>query len=237
MFDILGDVHGCYDELLELIKLLGYQKAEDHLSHPDGRQLVFVGDYIDRGPKSLEVLDFIMSYGCLGVLGNHDDKLRRALLGNPVSMQHGLQATWDELAGKEESYRQMILEFLQSMPCYLQLDEGRLIVAHAGFQPDFLQHFGQRARAFCLYGAVTGELDGYGLPTRKQWGCDYRGKALIVYGHTPVLEPLWLNETVNVDTGCVFGGRLSALRYPERDWVSVRSHQVWSKPLKPIGEW
>ena len=81
---------------------------------------------------------------------------------------------------------------------------------------------------------TTGETDEFGLPVRYNWAADYRGKALVVYGHTPVPEPLFLNNTVNIDTGCVFGGQLTALRYPERETVSVKARQTYYEPARPF---
>jgi protein phosphatase len=89
-------------------------------------------------------------------------------------------------------------------------------------------------REFALFGETTGETDEFGLPVRYNWAADYRGKALVVYGHTPVPEPLFLNSTVNIDTRCVFGGQLTALRYPEREIVSVKAHRTYYEPARPF---
>jgi protein phosphatase len=89
-------------------------------------------------------------------------------------------------------------------------------------------------REFALFGETTGETDEFGLPVRYNWAADYRGKALVVYGHTPQPEPLWLNNTVNIDTGCVFGGSLTALRYPEKEIVSIRAHATYYESKRPF---
>src|SRR5438445_8678492 len=89
-------------------------------------------------------------------------------------------------------------------------------------------------RDFSLYGETTGETDEFGLPVRYNWASEYRGGAMVVYGHTPVPEPEWLNKTINIDTGCVFGGRLTALRYPEKELVSVPARQTYAEPSKPF---
>jgi polynucleotide kinase-phosphatase len=91
-----------------------------------------------------------------------------------------------------------------------------------------------RVREFALYGETTGETDEFGLPVRYNWAADYRGSATVVYGHTPVPEPEWLNRTINVDTGCVFGGGLTALRYPERELVSVPARRTYCEPSRPF---
>src|SRR3712207_7321069 len=85
----------------------------------------------------------------------------------------------------------------------------------------------RKVRDFALYGETTGEVDEFGLPVRLNWAAGYRGSPLVVYGHTPVAEPAWLNNTVNIDTGCIFGGWLTALRYPEREIVSVPARRVY----------
>jgi protein phosphatase len=92
----------------------------------------------------------------------------------------------------------------------------------------------KRVRDFALYGETTGELDEYGLPVRIDWAAEYRGRALVVYGHTPVQEPAWVNRTINIDTGCVFGGRLTALRYPELVLASVLARQTYAVRGRPF---
>ena len=89
-------------------------------------------------------------------------------------------------------------------------------------------------REFALYGETTGETDEFGLPVRFNWAAEYRGKAAVVYGHTPVPDPEWLNNTVCIDTGCVFGGSLTALRWPEREFVSVKAHATYAESRKPF---
>ncbi|MDE2938265.1 MAG: polynucleotide kinase-phosphatase, partial [Chloroflexota bacterium] len=113
---------------------------------------------------------------------------------------------------------------------------GNLVVAHAGMKEEYQGRASARVRDFCLYGETTGETDEWGLPVRADWAAGYRGQATVVYGHTPVAEPAWLNRTINVDTGCVFGGRLTALRYPENELVSVPAARVYYEPLRPLEE-
>ena len=91
-----------------------------------------------------------------------------------------------------------------------------------------------KVRDFALYGETTGETDEFGLPVRYNWAAEYRGSAMVVYGHTPVPEPEWLNRTVNIDTGCVFGGKLTALRYPEKEFVSVPAARTYCEPARPF---
>jgi protein phosphatase len=91
-----------------------------------------------------------------------------------------------------------------------------------------------KVRDFALFGETTGETDEFGLPVRYNWAAEYRGRASVVYGHTPVPEPEWLNRTINIDTGCVFGGKLTALRWPEKELVSVPAMQTYADPVRPF---
>jgi protein phosphatase len=239
-FDIVGDVHGCSVELEELLARLEYRpsNAGAALVHPAGRRVIFLGDLVDRGPDAAGVLRRAMAMVAAGqalcVPGNHDDKLLRKLRGRNVRIAHGLAETLEQLAREPEPFRAAVEAFLGGLPSHYVLDQGRLVVAHAGM-PKMLQ--GQdtrRARDFALYGETTGEVDAHGLPVRVNWALRYRGRAAVVYGHTPVAEPRWLHNTINIDTGCVFGGRLTALRYPERELVSVPARAVYAVPGRPF---
>lgn len=229
-FDIVGDVHGCFEELMELMGQLGYQvsTAEDRyqVTPPEGRKLVFVGDLVDRGPGTPQVLRLVSSMVEAGqafcVPGNHDVKLVKALKGRDVQLTHGLADSVQQLEKETPEFRQQMAKFLDGLISHYVFDDGKLVVAHAGLKESMQGRGSAAVREFALYGETTGETDEFGLPVRYNWSADYRGKALVVYGHTPVPELLWLNNTVNLDTGCVFGGSLSALRYPEREVVSVR---------------
>ncbi len=241
-FDIVGDVHGCLDELLALCDVLGYRVArtDDGWSvvPPADRRLLFVGDLVDRGPDSPGVVHFVRAIvdGGQGfcVAGNHDAKLARALRGRAVQVGHGLERSLAQLADADDAERDGIARFLERLPGHLVLDDGRLVVAHAGLREALQGRASGRARAFAMYGLTTGETDAFGLPVRQRWADDYRGDALVVHGHTPVVEPEWINGTICIDTGCVFGGRLTALRYPERELVSVPARRPYDAPARPI---
>jgi protein phosphatase len=234
-FDVIGDVHGCLDELLELLAALGY--APDG-TPPPGRRAVFVGDYVDRGPDSPGVLRLVMRMVREGhaicLPGNHDVKLVRKLKGRDVRITHGLAETLAQLDAEPPELRDEVVAFLDGLTSHAVLDGGRLVVAHAGMKERYQGRSSGRVREFALYGETTGETDQLGLPVRLQWAADYRGAAAVVYGHTPVAEPQWLNNTINVDTGCVFGGALTALRWPERELVSVRARRTYYEPAKPF---
>jgi protein phosphatase len=251
-FDIIGDVHGCADELEELLGKLGFEKvavadsgpgwSNIVYTHPAGRKAVFVGDLVDRGPRVLDVLRIVrnmVNFGsALCVPGNHDMKLLKKLNGRDVQITHGLAqslAEIDALAdGAREPFCRSLAEFLDSLVSHFVLDDGRLVVAHAGMKAEMQGRGSGRVRDFALYGETTGETDEFGLPVRYNWAAEYRGSAAVVYGHTPIPEPEWLNRTVNIDTGCVFGGKLTALRYPEREFVSVPAKRTYCEPARPF---
>jgi protein phosphatase len=241
-FDIIGDIHGCFDELMELLEKLGYEIRNndngDSIYHPDGRKLIILGDYVDRGPKIAETLRFIMNISKGGNVfclpGNHDMKLMRALSGKNVTVNHGLEESLRQLADEPQQVKDDTVKFLDSLVSHYVFDDGRLVAAHAGMKEEMQGRGSGRVREFALYGETTGETDEYGLPVRYNWAADYRGKAMVVYGHTPVMEPEWLNRTICIDTGCVFGGKLTALRYPEKELISVNAKKMYYEPAKPL---
>jgi protein phosphatase len=241
-FDIVGDVHGCLDELLHLCQTLGYQiEAEgDSLSvrHPDGRKLVFVGDLVDRGPDSPGVVRLVQSVLQSGsgfcVAGNHDSKLARALRGQAVTVSHGLEKSLEQFKDASSTIKTGVADFLYGLVSHYVLDSGKLVVAHAGLREELQGRASERVRSFALYGETTGETDEFGLPVRTNWAQNYRGLASVVYGHTPSPQAEWLNNTICLDTGCVFGGKLTALRYPERELVSVAARRQYYAPVRPL---
>jgi protein phosphatase len=251
-FDIIGDVHGCCEELELLLDQLGYVFAhrpeldplwgDSVYVHPAGRKAVFVGDLVDRGPRILDVVRLVRNMvqhgSALCVPGNHDVKLLKKLQGRDVQITHGLANSLDEINSLPETVRnpfcQSLSEFLDGLVSHYVLDDGKLVVAHAGMKEAMQGRGSGRVRDFALYGETTGETDEFGLPVRFNWAAEYRGQAMVVYGHTPVPEAEWLNRTVNVDTGCVFGGKLTALRYPEREFVSVKSARTYCESSRPF---
>ncbi len=250
-FDIIGDVHGCCSELEMLLDKLGYtwsekQEVNGHYprlyAHSEGRKAVFLGDLTDRGPRNLDsyglVSAMVTAGNALCVPGNHDVKLLKRLRGKQVKLTYGLEKTVAELGALPEAVRptfeKEMASFIDGLVSHYVLDDGKLVVAHAGLSEDLQGRASGAVRSFALFGDTTGETDEYGLPVRRNWAADYRGEALVVYGHTPVAEPLHLNHTVNIDTGCVFGGALTALRYPEMTTVSVPAKEVYAEPARPL---
>jgi protein phosphatase len=244
-FDIIGDIHGCYDELVQLLERLGYvvavtQNGERSIAvtPPTDRRAVFLGDLVDRGPNAADVLRLVMGMVEQGtamcVPGNHEAKLLRKLRGKDVQLTHGLAQTVEQLDRETPEFRERIAAFIDKLISHFVLDAGKLVVAHGGMKAEYAGRASGRVREFALYGDTTGETDEFGLPVRLNWASDYRGRAMVVYGHTPVREPEWLNNTINIDTGCVFGGALTALRYPERELVSVPAAHTYYEPARPF---
>jgi protein phosphatase len=251
-FDFVGDVHGCKGELEDLLADLGYEIGtmeepsplwgESVYRHPTGRKAVFVGDLVDRGPRVLDavriVRNMVVAGSALCVPGNHDIKLLKKLRGRDVQITHGLSVSLAEIDALPDDVRGPFAEdlaaFLDSLVSHYVLDDGRVVVAHAGMKEEMQGRGSGKVRDFALYGETTGETDEFGLPVRYNWAKEYRGQAMVVYGHTPVPEPEWLNRTINVDTGCVFGGKLTALRYPELELVSVPAAHTYCEPSRPF---
>ncbi len=241
-FDLIGDIHGCHAELLQLIDELGHTLTHTDgtwsSTHPEGRRLLFLGDLVDRGPASDHVLELVMDLvehgDAICVPGNHEAKLLKWLRGKNVRMAHGIDLTIEQLQTRTEAFRARAASFIDGLVSHFVLDDGRLVVAHAGMKESLAGRASGRVRAFALYGETTGETDEFGLPVRYPWAEEYRGRAAVVYGHTPVPEARWLNNTLCIDTGCVFGGELTALRWPEREMVSVPAAEVYCEPVRPL---
>ncbi|EIT84611.1 bis(5'-nucleosyl)-tetraphosphatase PrpE [Fictibacillus macauensis ZFHKF-1] len=237
MYDIIGDIHGCWDEYVALTKALGYVWKEGIPQHPQQRTLVFLGDITDRGPDSVAMLThvttIVLSKKALYVPGNHCNKLYRYFLGRNVQLIHGLETTVKELqqlpAQALRKLKKAFIQLYESSALYLQLDQEQLVIAHAGISASLIGKQGKKVQTFVLYGDITGQTTTEGLPIRRDWAVSYTEDALIVYGHTPVIQPRKVNRTINIDTGCVFGNCLTALRYPEETTVSVPSSLPFSQ--------
>lgn len=251
-FDIIGDLHGCCDELETLLSKLGYEPVQHQMTdgvwasksyrHPEGRKAVFLGDLVDRGPRILDTLRLVRNMVADGVAlcvpGNHDMKFMRKLQGRDVQVKHGLAQSMAEVEALAEDIRPQFAKeataFLDGLVSHYVLDDGKLVVAHAGMREEMQGRGSGKVREFALFGETTGETDEFGLPIRYNWAAEYRGGATVVYGHTPVPEPEWLNRTTNIDTGCVFGGKLTALRWPEREFVFVPAIRTYCEPARPF---
>jgi protein phosphatase len=245
-FDIIGDIHGCADELQDLLGKLGYAVAWSEnrgersviVTPPEGRKAVFLGDLVDRGPNVPDVLRIVMSMTEAGtaycVQGNHERKFSRWLEGRKVTIAHGLQQSIDQVEAQDRGFRARLPAFVDNLRSHYWLDGGRLAVAHAGLKAEMIGRGSGAVREFALYGETTGEIDSFGLPVRADWAANYRGETTVIYGHTPIPNAQWVNNTLCIDTGCVFGGKLTALRWPEKTLVDVPARQTWSEPIRPL---
>ncbi len=246
-FDIIGDVHGCADELEALLAKLGYaiEQTQDpdlglryRVAPPSGRKAIFVGDLTDRGPRVGDALriamDMVEAGTALCVLGNHEAKVEKWLRSRDVKITHGLDKTIADLEAGGDAFKRRVKTFIGGLISHYILDGGKIAVAHAGIKAEMQGRASGAIRSFCLYGETTGETDEFGLPVRYNWALDYRGGTRVIYGHTPIVETEWLNNTLCIDTGCVFGGKLTALRYPEMELVSEPARAVPSEPVRPL---
>lgn len=238
-FDIIGDVHGCVNELNSLFALLGYEHRADGVwRSAGGRMPVFVGDLVDRGPASVAVVDLVMTMVRAGaafcVAGNHDLKFERYLAGDPLPLLYGLDTTVAEYEQESDETRQRTQAFLASLPGQYVFDDGRLVVAHTGL-PEALHGVDTPdVRHVAAFGVHDDSVDPRDIEKRHPWIVDYAGSAHVVYGHTPVLDATWRGRTMGIDTGCVFGWRLTALRWPERTLVSVPAERVYARRSRPF---
>jgi len=245
-FDIIGDIHGCAGELESLLVKLGYDIKTDgvpgqrsyQVTPPDGRRMIFVGDLVDRGPRSPDVLRLVKGMveadTAFCVIGNHENKLIRKLNGRNVKLTHGLAETMEQFEAQPEGFAEEMRIWLDSLISHYVFEDGKLVIAHAGLTEDMHNRASGKVRSFAMYGDTTGETDEFGLPVRADWAADYRGRAKVVYGHTPTPDAEWINGTICIDTGCVFGGKLTALRWPEQELVDVPAEKMWCEPVKPL---
>lgn len=239
-FDIIGDIHGCCTELEMILDKLGYAKKDGVYMHPEGRKAAFLGDFCDRGERNVDVLrlvmDMVKSGSAISVPGNHDMKLLKFFRGKNISMTYGIDKTIAEIDAQGEEFKSEVVSFIEGLVSHYVLDDGKLVISHAGMKQEYIGRSSARIRDFCLYGETTGETDTYGLPVRVDWAADYRGRAKIVYGHVEGKDIRVQNNTFCIDTGCVFGGKLTAMRYPECEFVSVDAVRQYYEPVKPLDE-
>jgi hypothetical protein len=230
MIDCVTDIHGCIEEFREILGKLGYAYVDGVWKHPT-RKLVVLGDLVDRGPDSLSVVREVMAMCKAGtahcVIGNHDDKFLRFLKGNKVKPSHGLDGTIKQFETVSQEFRDDVRDWLGSLPYQMFLDNGRVLVAHAGLPEKMHGIESGRVRSHALYGDVSGEVDAAGLPVRKDWAKNYTGTRIVIHGHTPMKDVRVLNNVICIDTGAPFGGFLTAMRYPEMEFVQVKAKAAY----------
>jgi protein phosphatase len=231
--DVIGDIHGCYDELTQLLVGLGYEAGYDSCrvtKAPAGRRLVFVGDFTDRGPEPVKVLRLVMDAVNSGIAysvrGNHDEKLMQKLIKNTPAKEE-VMSTIEAVKSEGSDFVRKVTDFIDSLP-YVIICDGSILIAHAGVKEEF-QDFDTRDRkklgkikSLAIYGDITGRQLEDGRPERLDWAACYHGKMTVIYGHTIVDEVEWRNNTVNIDTGCFRTGILTAVRMPEKEIVQNR---------------
>ncbi len=213
---VLGDIHGCARELRRMLELL----------EPEATDRIFaVGDLINRGPDSAGVLELARKHNIRSVLGNHEERLLRAWQNNdPSRLKDRDLSTFDQLSVAD-------FEWIARWPHVFRLHELRALVVHGGFLPGWPLE--QQPPADVLRVQV---LDDRGrphkrsaLPDGQPWAEQWRGPELVLYGHTPRPEPLVHPHAVGLDTGCVYGYQLTALRLPDRTVFKVPAATAYAE--------
>jgi diadenosine tetraphosphatase ApaH/serine/threonine PP2A family protein phosphatase len=211
---VIGDIHGCLDELTDLIDLI-------RLGAND--RVVAVGDLIVKGPNSCGVLDrFIEDSRFSSVIGNHDRKLRQYLRGEPTRLTKEQKATLHEI----NSHRERYSSFLSLLP--FTIDLRTHLVVHAGLRP-----------GVPLPEQMTSDLTEIRTmganPSRRRgvpWYEVYRGRKIVLFGHWPAKQPRLAARAIGLDTGCVYGRRLTAYIIEADEFVSVPARQAYNSPKK-----
>jgi polynucleotide kinase-phosphatase len=251
--DFIGDIHGCLDEFLEMLNKLGYKENDEgYFIHPEGRKILSLGDVLSRGPRSIETLQFFQKHVAAGLAymidSNHGWKIARWLDGKNVKMAHGDENVASEFEEYERNFgseaaeklKEQIKELLlQAKSHYIIRKNGvnAVVAVHAGIKDHYIGKQSPRISDFCRYGDSEG-LDESGKPIRKDWTVSHKSSELILWGHDPKPQPLLVNNTLNIDQGVVFGGSLTAYRYPEKQFVSVKAKQDYANvPDNPLKEW
>lgn len=242
--DFIGDVHGCYDEFMELLKRLGYVRDAkgDVYRHPDGRKLLSLGDITSRGPRSIPMLQFFIRHVEAGLAemvdSNHGWKIARWLDGRRVHLAHGDEKVEEEFRrfleehGEEEwsRLREASRILLLGSPSHMIIEKnGKIaaVAAHAGIRDTDIGKSHPAIDSFVRYGDVAG-LDETGRPIRRDWTRGRTSHVPIIWGHDPRPVPERKNNAINIDQGCVFGGHLTAYRFPEDEWVMVKARRNYS---------
>lgn len=251
--DVIGDIHGCYNELIQLLNKLGYERnAEDLYIHPEGRKFLSLGDIMSRGPESLKTMQFFLRHVNEGhaymIDSNHGWKIARWLDGRNVTLNHGDELVQEEFVQYERHYgeeqtiklKHAIKQLLFEAPSHYILAKNSVptvVCTHAGIKDEFVGKQSYEVSDYCRFGDSEG-LDNNGKPVRKDWTVHHHTSALILWGHDPRPKPIINNNTINIDQGVVFGGELTAYRYPEKEFVSVKAVMDYSKgDNNPLKEW
>ena len=228
---VVGDLHGCLKQFISLIA-----EIESRTDNPSNYVIVLTGDICDRGPQSALLLSTVMMLCAQHknfrmVLGNHDSKLLRKLMGKDVKLSNGLDRTWaDVTANATADDLVSIRRFFENTPLTINVHtpKGECVIAHAAFSPEFAGHGGAWTKAMSVQYSIFGPTDGVlenGFPNRIPWEDTYDDKRYAFYGHRMVGNlPKFTKNTCGVDTGCWETGILTAVSYPELEVIQ-------SKPL------
>lgn len=241
--DLIGDIHACYEEFITLLNKLGYRQNENGLYiHPDGRKMVSLGDVMSRGPESIKSMLFFLKHVESGLAymidSNHGWKIARWLDGRKVQLRHGDEKVKEEFIlyekkhgdNKTRELKEQLKTLLLDAPSHyiFTLDgEDKVVCTHAGIKDEYIGKENATIKSFCRYGDVAG-MDKAGKPIRRDWYTKHEEDLLIVWGHDPKPEPLIVNNTINIDQGVVFGGKLTCYRYPEDEFVFVNAQTNYS---------
>lgn len=236
-FDIIGDIHGCYDEMLQLLKTLGYEQQNDLYIHPAGRRLISVGDIMSRGPKSIATMQFWLKQTEANLSfmtdSNHGWKIARWLRGQQVTLNHGDELVEQEFIAYEQSHsaeettdlKKRFAHMLLNAPSHYiltQNDRTKAIVTHAGIKDHYISKQSKVISDFCRYGDIQ-QTDRLSKPIRGDWFINHKTSELIIWGHDVKVQPFKANRTINIDQGVVFGGELTALQFPELKFKSIKA--------------
>jgi predicted phosphodiesterase len=209
---VVGDVHGCREELEDLLKAAGFGP---------GDRLVLAGDLVAKGPDSQGVVQLAREHAARSVLGNHDAHLLGARAGKPAKKK-------DEALVR--SMKAADWAYLEALPLYLELSELGALVVHGGLVPGVPLEAQERnvvcnLRSFDAKGQPSARIEG-GVPWASRWP----GPQLVLFGHDAVRGLQRYPHALGLDSGCVYGKALSALWLPERRLVQVPARRVWQKP-------
>lgn len=214
---IIGDVHGCIRELDILLERLNLRGADN---------LLFVGDLINKGPASGLVVQRARELGARSLLGNHEARILQHLdTDGDSKLKKDERKTLEMLSNDD-------LSFLRSFPLTIQLPEYQAVTVHGGFLPQ--PHWSEQPEEVVTRIQV---IDRYGRPRKRDsasharpWADFWNGPETVIYGHTPRRAVFRRPFSVGIDTGCVYGGRLTAFIFPHRVICQVKALEHYAHP-------
>src|SRR5215212_2510390 len=211
---VVGDIHGCYDELVEILETVGFGQDD---------RVVCVGDLVTKGPKNREVLDLFMTDARFRtVIGNHDLALRRKWQGEKVKLKPSQKALHKELKSEKEAY----LPFLNKLP--FTIDLGTHLVVHAGLRPN-VELYSQTSEDMTLLRTLGKDRESHG---GTPWYELYDGEQIVLFGHWPSPEPRRGPRAIGLDTGCVYGFQLTAYVVETGEFLSVYALRAYERPKR-----